>query len=502
MIVSHGRIVERGPHVSEGPFDQVVDLSGKWLLPAFVDNHSHIEGTGTHLGYPSLVSCQTKEEVLESLAGAVAARRPAQLIAVQYDQNRWGGPHLTALELDKISTQIPILVRHSNGHAAVANSAAFNLASIHPYQEDLPSGTFGRDETGVVNGPLFESAVDLVARSFPKPELQEIKTAIRRANQKVKELGFREVCDMGSHNISALDLLKAYDEVWKEAGSIDMRIYMHWKDLFGPKAVSGETLEQYRHLIAGVKIFCDGAIGSATAAIYGNYLTESSSAEKKPLTAAQAQFHTSKSVSGLLMYPPDKLKSMVRTATDKGFQVATHAIGDFAVDLVMDAYEESGRPSLHRIEHAMILSDQQIERIAKLGCFVSIQPEFLSRFGKAYQNQLGTDRATKLIRSRSLLQAGVKLSASTDRPIVEGDPKVGVRLLRQRPEGFDQSENLDGNSALKLWLENASHANCSKANDLTAGQKCEAVIFDSDPKLMSEQIDLSHLVFNQVKPKA
>jgi len=156
-------------------------------------------------------------------------------------------------------------------------------------------------------------------------------------------------------------------------------------------------------------------------------------------------------VSGQLIYSPTRLREMVQTAHRAGFRVATHSIGDYATDLVMDAYEATGEPSRHRIEHAMLLSDAQIERLAGLGCAVTFQPEFLIRFGHSYRRQLGPERMARLKRARSLLDAGIPLSFSSDRPIVPGDPKDGIRAAVHRPEGFDPAENITLPEAFRAY---------------------------------------------------
>jgi len=157
-----------------------------------------------------------------------------------------------------------------------------------------------------------------------------------------------------------------------------------------------------------------------------------------------------------LIYSPERLKEMVRIADQAGFSIAIHSIGDYSTDLVMDAFESLPDPRKHRIEHAMLLSDAQIERLGKLGCFCTMQPEFLMRFGHSYLRQLGPVRASKLERFRSVKDAGIPLSLSSDRPIVAGDPRDGVKMAHQRPEAFDSSENLTLEEAIDGYTTRAA----------------------------------------------
>ena len=107
----------------------------------------------------------------------------------------------------------------------------------------------------------------------------------------------------------------------------------------------------------------------------------------------------------------------------------------------------------------MILSDAQIERIARVGCPVTMQPEFLLKLGHVYRRQLGAGRTALLKRARSVLDAGIPLSFSSDRPIVAGDPRDGIRAAVSRPEGFDPSENVTWEEAVRMYTVEGSRVN-------------------------------------------
>ncbi|MCE9560046.1 MAG: amidohydrolase family protein [Armatimonadetes bacterium] len=245
-----------------------------------------------------------------------------------------------------------------------------------------------------------------------------------------------------------LDLeLQAYRIAAERGNQIRTRLFLQWGRVFGGRAMLTERLEELGHAmnpdtcrIEGIKIFADGAIGSATAAIYGNFLTEPKS-------------------SGQLIYAPERLAAMIKTADDAGYRIAIHSIGDRATDLVMDGYAKTLDSVRHRIEHAMILSDGQIQRMALLGCHCAMQPEFMRRFGHAYRAQLGDDRAWKLKRMRSVLDAGIPLSLNSDRPIVAGDPWDGINSAVNRPEGFDPAESLTLSEAIRGYTEMGAVAN-------------------------------------------
>lgn len=451
MLVEDGRVVWREPAGTVQSDAFVEDLGDSTLFPSFIDGHCHILPTGLDLRKLHLGACSNHEEVL----AAVWERLPEipegkWLLAVHYDQTKYDGVHLTRDDLDKISTTIPILLRHVNGHASVANSKALSVANVPEDAQDPPGGSYGRDASGRLNGVLFEHAHETVRLAAPNPTLEEMVDAILVAGQKMSDLGIASACDMMTGVFNLEMELEAYRMAAERGCAIQTRLYLQWSSVFRKEGgwrsdsvrsmVEGYRSERSR--IAGIKIFADGAIGSATAAIYGRFTGAEPSGRTISRYARNAADHSEVEVSGQLIYTPERLNEMVRIADEAGYQVAIHSIGDYSTDLVMDAYEQLPNPARHRIEHAMLLSDAQIERMARLGCFCTFQPEFLMRFGHSYKRQLGPERAAVLKRARSMIDAGIPLSFGSDRPIVAGDPEDGIKTAVHRPEGFDPAENV------------------------------------------------------------
>jgi predicted amidohydrolase YtcJ len=282
-------------------------------------------------------------------------------------------------------------------------------------------------------------------------------SAIHEASVQMAAFGIVQATDMMTGRYNLPMELEAYRLAAERGAPTRFRLCIQWAELFGPRAKPCEFQSDEAVSIWGAKIFADGAIGSATAAIYGRYTSEPES-------------------EGALIYAPDRLKSMVRVAHEAGYRIAIHSIGDRSTDLVMDAYEALDEPQRHRIEHAMLLSDSQIERMAKLGIHCTMQPEFLIRFGHSYRHHLGPERAAKLNRSRSMKDAGIPLSFSSDRPIVSGDPWLGVFAACERPEGFAQEENLTFEEALQAYTVMGAAANGEK-NALQVGERGEFLVF-------------------------
>lgn len=451
MLIEDGRVTWRRP--TGGPREGLPperDLGRAQLVPGFIDAHCHILPTGLDFAKLHLGGCDSREAVLEAVAARNRELPPGQwLLAVHYDQTRFDdGIHLTASDLDRIVPDRPVLLRHMNGHAGVANSRALQVAGVEPGEPDPSGGAFVRDESGALTGILLERALDRVAAATPKPNVDEMVEAILAAGQAMHDLGITCATDMMTGYLDLEDELTAYRVAAERGCPIRIRLFLQWATVLGPKAMDSVRLAEHmaamdplRCRVLGLKIFADGAIASATAAIYGGY------AGQEAKTAGQ------------LIYSPERLTSMVRVADEAGWRIAVHSIGDYSSDLVMDAFRETGHAARHRLEHAMILSDDQIARLAELGCHVTMQPEFLVQNGKAYRRQLGPDRASRLKRARSVLDAGIPLSFSSDRPIVPGSPITGIAAATSRPDGFDPMENVTRGEAILAYTLGGAIAN-------------------------------------------
>jgi len=478
MLVEDGRVVwnTTDPHVtSDAP---AMDLGGSRVLPKFIDAHCHILPGGLDLQKLNLTAFQTKEEVLDAVRERHQSHPEGWLMAVHYDQTKFDDGHLSRIDLDKIDSHRPILLRHSNGHASVANTAALVAAGITRDTTDPKGGTYVRDASGDLTGVLLEKAHEIVTAAAPSPTLEQMTDAILAAGERMSKLGIGAATDMMTGRYNLPLELEAYRLAAEKGNPVRVRLCMQWGEVFRPAASGGRAVpvelaehfqrvqdwDQNRLRIWGIKIFADGAIGSATAAIYGRYTGSSEDVTE----------------DGTLMYAPERLREMVRIADAAGFPIAIHTIGDRSTDLVMEAYEALGDASRHRIEHAMILSDTQIERLARLGAHVTMQPEFLHRFGHAYRRQLGADRASRLKRVRSVLDAGISLSFNSDFPIVPGEPWIGIDTASNRPEGFDPSENCTRDEAIRAYTVMGAVANheADLMGELKAGQLADFQLVD------------------------
>ena len=486
MVVDRGRVVTRHQSAATNleVGDSIVDLGGAYLLPSFIDAHCHILPTGLDLNKLHLGAASTKEEILQLLADRHRDQPDGWLLAVHYNQTKFeDGEHLTLRELDQISSTRPILLTHVNGHASVANSAALAAGKIDDSTPDPSGGVYRRDSSGKLDGVCLEHAHEFIQRAKPMPTVEEMAEAIVLAGQKMAELGIKCASDMMTGCFDLEKELQAYALAIRHGCPIHMRLYLQWRDVFGKRAVPEQRLRELIDAanaeqglrVQGIKIFSDGGISSATAAIYGRFLSTDPQKPLKPVNGVDTD--------GQLIYNAEKLNMMFSRAHESGMQVSVHAIGDYATDLVLDAMSQTDEPSRHRIEHAMILSDSQIERMRDVGCFCTFQPEFLMALGPAYRRQLGEVRASKLIRSRSVLDAGIPLSFNSDRPIVAGNPWDGILTASNRPREFDSSENCTRAEAILAYTKSAAEVNgdAGEMGTLEPGTLAHFQFYDEDP---------------------
>jgi len=452
---------------SEREADRVVDLEGGFVLPGFVDCHCHILPMGLDLQSLDLSDCWTKEDVLSKIA-AVAAQSDGWLFAVQYDQTRFAdGSHLTTRELDPVTKGIPTILRHSSGHAAVVNSAALEAAGIGVSTEDPAGGTIVRDKNGAPIGPLLENAMGLVYRVAPRPSVGQMRDAILAAQRRLRSLGITCATDMATGSRGLEEEMAAYDAAAQQR-ICRSRLTLLWERVFGNRASPPPELSAEPEWLSvlGVKLFADGAIGAGTAAMNDEYKTGG---------------------LGMLIHEPEDLRERVRVADTAGFRIAIHSIGDRSTAVVLDALEATPTPSRHRIEHAMALDEALLARMQRLGVGVAAQPEFLLRFGHAYQRQLRDDKASQLKPLRSLLRAGIPLGLSSDLPIVPGDPWDGIRVAVSRPDGFDPKENLTIEEAVLCYTRSAARLNGDEdQGEIKSGCWADFQVYDGNPLSDSE----------------
>jgi hypothetical protein len=409
-----------------GPDTRVVELGGKTVTPGLVDGHCHLYGMGTARDLVDLKGAESEQ------AAAVLAARPRSgsgitsgewVLGRGWDQNPWGGEFPTRASLDAVLGDRPVALRRVDGHALWVNTAALKIAGITKATPDPAGGKLIRDAAGEPTGVLVDLAMDLVDKHVPPASREVRERRIRVAANIAVEAGLTGVHEMGIDD----ETVAVYRQM-AGAGELPLRVNAYLEGspaiakTLGEREVEPDDGDAY-FALAGMKLFADGALGSRGAALAADYADDEGN-------------------RGLWVTEPPTLKQAVLDATGAGWQIATHAIGDAAVHATLDAYEaaeanQKGVDLRLRVEHAQVMTAEDIERLAKLGVIASMQPTHATSDMPWAEQRVGPERIKGAYAWRSVLSAGGLIVAGSDFPVEEVSPMFGLyaAVTRQDPKG-------------------------------------------------------------------
>ncbi|MFJ9174390.1 amidohydrolase [Streptomyces sp. NPDC102360] len=434
-----GRVVGLDDELEGCTADTVVDLGGAHVVPGFNDAHHHLSMVGQNLRQldVSHAACPTLDALYVAVAER-AATLPADawVLGFGYDQNKIGA-HPTAEALHRAAGGRPVWLMHTSHHMAVASTEAFERAGYagRAGVPDVVGGSVWRDEDGLATGLLQETAVQLVERLIRPEPAEEWVANIAAGSEAALALGLTSVTEPGigvsdgigngptdldsfhrarEHGLLGIRMtVMPYITALRDRGAFEPGSSWYGLDL-GLRSGFGDE-----HLRVGpTKILADGSLIGRSAAMCCDY-------------------HDTPGNSGLLQYEAEQIRHYILEAHRCGWQIATHAIGDAALDVVLDAYAEAQRlhprtDVRHRVEHAAVTSDAQVARIAELGLVPVPQGRFLSEIGDGLLAALGPERSQLAYRMRSFLDAGVVLPGSTDAPVVAASPILSIHDMVNR----------------------------------------------------------------------
>jgi len=413
---------------------KVIDAGGRLVLPGMEDSHVHfVSGSGS-LAMVDLAGTRTVEEVQERIR-RFAAEHPesawVQGRGWMYSAFPGDMPHKKYL--DEVVPDRPAIMTCADGHTSWVNSRALALAGIDRRTPNPKNGTIVREANGEPTGALLETADSLLEKVLPKPTPKETLAALRGGLQEAARLGVVRVHGMGGE-FEALDLL---DKIRGE-GSLTARFSVTmW---VSPPGLSAEDWKAYEDArlkyndewisLGGMKLMLDGVIDSGTGAMLDPY--EGQVADK-----------------GKLFWEPEDYKKAVVEINSKGIQVSTHSIGDAAIRLSLDAYEEGTRASgntdlRNKIEHAEDISAADIPRFGRLRVIGSFQPLHANpdpAWMGAWIKNVGPEREKRAWAWKSVLDCGGRLAFGSDWPVVTINPWIGLQVavtrqdLDGKPEG-------------------------------------------------------------------
>ncbi|GAC1324954.1 MAG: amidohydrolase [Chloroflexota bacterium] len=434
LLVREGRIAALGPRQpvesQAPPSVRRVDLEGRTVVPGFHDAHCHILSFGLTLDQVDVsADSVTSIQDIQRSVGQRSQRTPPGewVIGRGYDQNVLSDArHPTRSDLDEVAYGHPVVLWHTSGHALTCNSQALAIAGVHANTPTPHGGEIERSENGEPTGVLKEAATDLVSTAIPPPTLQQGGDAIVRAMELMASQGITNACDAATGHG---DRVTPEIEMYRRAlatGRLAGRITLSPQIQYVAPPDSDEVRE-HRDFYVGTdtdwlsvgatKIFADGALTTRTAAVREPYADTGG--------------------TGIMMWEPETLLSMMRRAHKAGWQIATHAIGDRAIEAVLDCYgdilsEAPRGDHRHRIEHCMMVDRDLGLRIQQLAVVPVVQPGFIGRLGDAYISALGLERASQLMPLELFDWLGITVAFSSDRPVIPGAPLKGIRSAMQR----------------------------------------------------------------------
>lgn len=403
-----------------GPATRMVDLAGQTLIPGFVDAHAHVWKIGhlltTLLDLRPVDSLASLNARLRDRSAALPAG--AWLQGRGYNEARFAeGRGPTRHDLDAVSTDRPIVAMRTCAHIVVCNSIALARAGITRETKVPPGGEIDRDDEGAPTGVLRETAMGLVLAQAPPPTTGEYEAMIAAALQHQATLGITSTTDAGV-SPALIDVYRQLDAGGRLACRVNV-MALDAVDGTGRVPLPPAPHVSDRLRIDTVKFFADGGLSGATAALSVPYRDSES--------------------RGVLRLNDDELFERARDAHAAGWRIATHAIGDAAIEQVLDAYERLGAgPVRHRIEHFGLPTAADLARAARLGIMAAPQSIFIHEMGRNFRRYLPDSLQRHVYPVRSMLAAGVTVALSSDAPVVENDaPLAGMQaaILRRDRDG-------------------------------------------------------------------
>jgi predicted amidohydrolase YtcJ len=417
----------------KGPETRVIHLGDRLIMPGFHDFHLHLMMGSVAQDSVNLFTARTREEAVEMVL-LHAQGRPEEpwVIGFAWDAGYWTDQRLPdKASLDKIISDRPVLLFHAEGHYAWVNSKALELAGIDRDTPDPAFGKIEKDANSEPTGILYEGAIALCANSAFDFSPEKKKALFRAFLDQAAKMGVTSVNDLYgtemNRKLQDFELFREYDD----SGDLTVRIHL-LPALDGDMEEAKRLRDTYRSPMlqfTGLKQFIDGVITGYTAYMLNPYADDPST-------------------NGSTAFPPEQIKQWVVEADREGFQIRFHAIGDGAIRLALDAFEEAQkangkRDSRHCIEHVEVLHSDDVNRFAKLGVIASMQPEHMAQSERGvYTSRIGREREQYVFALNTLKETGAVLALGSDYPIASLQPMLEIYRAVTRVDSSGHPENV------------------------------------------------------------
>ncbi len=407
---------------------EIIDLEGNYVYPGFVDSHAHLKGIGRRENSLNLQGTKSLKEMLTAVEIYSNGIEPGEWVVGRgWIEKVWPEKRFpTRYELDRFSSDKPVMLERADGHAVVVNSVALELAGISSESIDPHGGRIEKDINGQPTGMLIDRATSLVEKLIPERTKQEDKRDLKAGIDRNVSLGWTQIQIAGG----TFSDIKILEEI-REEGNLLQRVYFAVSA--GKPAETllnvGSTLDPTNMLtIRGIKLYADGALGSRGAALIERY--------------------NDQETKGLVIFTKEETMPVLIEALSKGIQIQTHAIGDMGNRLTLDWYEEAfasvkeGERQIvdprWRIEHSQIITKEDQARFKDMEIIASMQPSHAIGDLHFAPSRLGMDRVGNGYPWRNLIDLGVIIAGGSDAPVEIGDPLIEfyAAVARKDLDGF------------------------------------------------------------------
>lgn len=479
-----------------GPYTQVIDLGGKFVMPGFNDAHAHLESGGFERLNVDLVGVKSLDEFRERIRAKVQTAAPGDwILGGGWDENLWPVKSLPSRwDIDEITTDHPVFVERVDGHIGVANSRALQLASITLASRDPKGGQIDRDSNGQPTGILRETARQALTDAIPRPTHDKRRQAMELALEEAAQWGITSIQDN-----STWEDFQILEEIEKD-GKLTARI-SEWLpfdeslDQLDAKRKEHPTSDNMLHT-GMLKAFLDGSLGSHTAALVEPYADDPKN-------------------SGLPRYDAPKLNEMSKERMLAGYQLGFHAIGDASAQMALNAFAEGEKAAKEkkikaanggddyrlRIEHAQVVTPMQIVKFRDLKVIASMQPAHVITDMPWAEARLGPKRAAHSYPWAEFLKRGVTLAFGSDHPFGPISPFLGLyaattRTSESGKQEYYPDQKISMDQAIAAYTTGSAFAEfAEKEKGLIApGMLADFVVLDRDvtsvapPKLLQTRV--------------
>ncbi|MDP2982352.1 MAG: amidohydrolase [Candidatus Latescibacter sp.] len=475
-IVKVGKSSEMKPYI--GPGTQVIELDGKLVVPGLIDAHAHLPGYAEALAELDLRGTNLFQEIVDMVAKKAKTTLPGEwILGRSWDQNDWDSKEMPSHELlTKAVPNNPVWLVRVDGHAGIANKKAMEMCGITTQTPNLPGGEILRRKDGAPTGVFIDHAMHLVYSRIPDIPPERERKNLAAAAKNCLAAGLTGIHDAGVSPVTVEHYKYLIDH-----DRMGLRIYAMLSDP-GVDDLAGfmkkNLLPDYGGhclTVRSIKLFIDGTLGSRGAALLEPY-------SDRP------------GYSGLLTASFERVEKVSESALAAGFQVCTHAIGDRGNRLALDAYEQAFRAHptpdhRFRIEHAQVVSPEDIPRFAALGVIPSMQPTHATSDMYWAQDRLGPERIEGAYVWQKFLKTGAFIPCGSDFPVEEINPMLGIyaAITRKDPKGWPTNgwfpeERMTREQALRGFTIWAAYAAFQEKllGSIEAGKLADMVVLSRD----------------------